>query len=215
MKNRFLKRLTSIFNFKNQHSQKYQKPAIIIALIGIILSLVAYYVSKDISNSVAILLATVLFLVALSLLLGNRKSDYNREEISNHYNFLTDLYSYLLAGNSFKKSLNIVCESGLEDSLRENILQALKTLKEDSPIEIVFQIDSKDHIGCEIGRFLNESLLHKMMTEDLLLEFKDLIRKYYESYIQKSDISKYLYGINLSILICYLFFFMYEAITNL
>jgi len=218
MKNLFTNIIKNIKtnSISKKKEKKHMNVFIAIAGIGVTLTLLLYKQSNDLSSSITMLVGTVLLLISLRMIFSSDKPFKNSEEALIHFQFLTNFYSFLLAGNSCKKSLLQTCDLCVSESLKENVQQAIKTQGKEEQVQILFNLNSEDRIGFEIGDLLNNGILCKTIKEEYLREFRNLYEDYKEKYIEnKKDISGYLYGLNLSICISYLAFFMYEAIANL
>jgi amino acid transporter len=200
----------------NKKEKTHTNVFITIAGIGVILTLLIYKISNDLSSSITMLVATILLLVSLTIIFNSDKPVENVEEAIIHFQFLTNFYSFLLAGYSCKKSLQLTCDLCVSEALKENVQQAIKTQGKEEQVKILFNLNSKDRIGFEIGDLLNNGISCKIVKEEYLKEFSNLYEEYKAIYIKnKKDISVYLYSLNFSVCVSYLAFFMYEAIVNL
>jgi len=203
-------------NTKSNMPVKLLNSSIAIAIVGIVLSLIMYKISKDLSSAVSVLVATVLLLLALNMIFNNDKSGADKELYNSHYLFLTQLVSLLLSGESYKSSMTKASDHLSESQLKENVIQAVDTAGQVDKVEILFQINSKDKIGFEINGILQKGFLIRTQKEAYVIELLQVCEKYRKTYIDSGkDISHYFSSLNLSVFLCYLVFFMYEAVINL
>jgi len=217
MKERLINFLTRLKeNTKSTMPFKLLNSSIAIAIAGILLSLITYKISRDLSSAVSVLVATVLLLLALNMIFNNDKRGTDKELYNSHYLFLNRLVSLLLSGESYKSSMIKASEYLNESQLKENVIQAVDTAGQVDKVDVLFQINSKDRNGFEINGLLQKGFLIKTEREAYVIELFQAYEKYGETYIDSGkSLSHYFSSLNLSAFLCYLVFFMYEAVVNL
>jgi len=201
---------------KSSMPVKLRNCSVVVAISGVVLALVVYRLSNNLSSSISIVVATVLFLLALNMIFNNDKSSADKELYDAHYLFLNRLVSLMLSGEAYESSMKKASDFLNESQLKENIIQALDTAGKPEKVDVLFQINSKDQIGFEINGLLQKGFLVKTKKEAYLVELFQAYEKYGEKHIDlRKDVGHYFSSLNLSLFLCYLVFFMYEAVINL
>lgn len=199
------------FNFRNGRTIP-----VLVSTLGIIVILVVYGKTRNISLGIFMLAVLVLLLLLLNIFFGEKNQTFPKEERMMQNRFLSSLLGSFLSGGDFEDSFVSAADSSMSDKIKNNIEQALARKKENEEFAIDISINEKDKFGVEIGDLLSNILKSEYITNENLKEYirccdnHKIIFNYSKGNLYKA------YQLSLYIIsIAYLFLYFFEVISHL
>jgi len=189
-----------------------QNMSVFIVVVGGFATLIHYWNTKNISESISILFITLLLSIFINFICKKRHISVDCEEERVNYRFLSCFISSLLSNICLKESLKRAADFCSYDVVRDKVDSVIKgSENEENQWDIL--TSGNDEIDSELKRLFKIVLKKDNVDDEKIMMFA----KTYQHYKEKNLRKRGCFFANFDYIIiflcgCYLVFFMYEAI---